>query len=181
MLRPLPLLWISNWDERTKSSLMTHRWRYWPWEERVQTKKEEIVVDRNGGHDLATVVWLEISVHFANWLDIERKIVWSSRRRTSWRRNQWNHHRWMSPSPMEIILIILLSRFLLHRLYATHWLLDTGDTYHICSRNEWFSSLEKLDSGVVIMRNDDACQIVMIGTVRINMFDVVVRDLTDIR
>ena len=45
----------------------------------------------------------------------------------------------------------------------------------------WFSSLEKLGSGVVIMENDIACQIIGIGTVRTKMFDDVVRDLTDVR
>ena len=31
------------------------------------------------------------------------------------------------------------------------------------------------------MRNDNACQMVGIGTVQIKMFDGVVRDLTDVR
>jgi len=64
---------------------------------------------------------------------------------------------------------------------ASEWLLDTAATYHICPRREWFSSLEKLDSGVVIIGNDAACQLIEIGTVRIKMFDGVVRDLTDVR
>jgi len=34
---------------------------------------------------------------------------------------------------------------------------------------------------VVIMGNDDACQMVRIGTVRIKMFDGVVKDLTNVR
>ena len=42
-------------------------------------------------------------------------------------------------------------------LDASEWLLDTGATYHICPRREWFSSLEKLDNGVVIMENDATC------------------------
>ena len=75
----------------------------------------------------------------------------------------------MSPSQMGMILIILRSRSLLHRsvCYADvlEWLLDTGTTYHICPRKEWFSSFEKLDSGVVIMGNDGASRIDRIGTV----------------
>jgi len=46
---------------------------------------------------------------------------------------------------------------------------------------EWFSSLEKLDSGVLIIGNDVAYQMVRIGIIRIKMFDGVVRDLTDVR
>jgi len=34
---------------------------------------------------------------------------------------------------------------------------------------------------MVIMRNDDTCQMVRIGTIRIKMFDGVVRDLIDMR
>ena len=64
---------------------------------------------------------------------------------------------------------------------TSEWLVDIGATYHICPRREWFSSLEKLNSGVVIMRNDAACQIIGISTVQIRMFDDVVRDLTDVR
>jgi len=40
---------------------------------------------------------------------------------------------------------------------ASKWLLDTGATYHTYPRREWFFSLEKLDSGIVIIENDDAC------------------------
>ena len=56
-----------------------------------------------------------------------------------------------------------------------------GAIYHICPRREWFSSLEKLDNGVVIIKNDAACQMVGIGIVRIKMFDGVIRDLMDVR
>jgi len=64
---------------------------------------------------------------------------------------------------------------------ASEWLLDMGATNHICPRKEWFSSLEKLDSGVVIMRNDATCQMIGIDTVRIKMFDDMVRNLKDVR
>jgi len=64
---------------------------------------------------------------------------------------------------------------------ASEWLLDTRATYHIYPRREWFSSLEKLDNNVVIIGNDAACQMIEISTVRIKMFDGVVRDLTDVR
>jgi len=64
---------------------------------------------------------------------------------------------------------------------TSEWLLDTGATYHICLRSKWFSSLEQMDGGVVIMGNDAACQMVWIGTVWIKMFDGVVRDLTGVR
>ena len=52
---------------------------------------------------------------------------------------------------------------------ASEWLLDTRDTYHICPGREWFSSFEKLNSGVVIIGDDEACQMNGIGTIHIKM------------
>ena len=80
----------------------------------------------------------------------------------------------MSPSQMGINLILLLSLSitpLICHSDASEWLLDTGATYHIFPGENGFSSLEKLDSGIVIMKNDVACQIIGISTVRIKMFD----------
>ena len=54
-------------------------------------------------------------------------------------------------------------------------MLDSGATYHVFPRREWFSSFEKIDSGVVIMRNDHSCQVEGVGTVWIKMCDGVVR------
>ena len=42
-------------------------------------------------------------------------------------------------------------------LNASEWMLDSEAVYHVCPRREWFSSVEKLDEGVVIMGNDHAC------------------------
>jgi len=58
-------------------------------------------------------------------------------------------------------------------------MLDSGATYHVCSRREWFSNFENLGEGV-IMGNDHTCQMVGIGTIRIKMFDRVVRELTEV-
>ena len=61
------------------------------------------------------------------------------------------------------------------------WMLDSGATYHVCPRREWFSSFEKIDSGVVIMGNDHSCQVEGVGTVRIKMCDGMVREVDDVR
>jgi len=50
-------------------------------------------------------------------------------------------------------------------------MLDSGATYHVCPRREWFSSFEKLDRGVVIIGNDHAYEIVGISTIQIKIFD----------
>ena len=47
---------------------------------------------------------------------------------------------------------------------ASEWMLDTGSTYHICPRREWFASFEKLD-GMVLMGDDHACHLLWICTI----------------
>ena len=60
-------------------------------------------------------------------------------------------------------------------------MLDSGATYHVCPRREWFSSFEKLvDSGVVYMADNCACQILGIGRIHIKMFDRIIRELNDV-
>ena len=39
----------------------------------------------------------------------------------------------------------------------SEWMLDSGVTYHVYPRREWFSNFEKLDSGVVYMADNRAC------------------------
>ena len=51
--------------------------------------------------------------------------------------------------------------------------LNTGATYHVCPK--WFSSFEKLDGGLVSFRNGHTCHIEGIDSVRIKMFDGMVR------
>ena len=64
---------------------------------------------------------------------------------------------------------------------SSEWLLDSGATYHVCPKREWFSSFENIDGGVVFMGNDHTCQMVGIGIVRMKMFDGAVRELTEVR
>lgn len=79
-----------------------------------------------------------------------------------------------SSSDAEIVLAVSDS-------YAGgRWILDTGATFHISTSKDAFSTYEK-HSGSVLMGNDHACQVMGIGTVRIKMFDGIVRTLTDVR
>ena len=66
--------------------------------------------------------------------------------------------------------------------YSTEWILDSGATYHICPRRDWFSSFQELERGdFVLMGNDHKCSIGGIGTVRIRMSDGVIRELVGVR
>ena len=60
-------------------------------------------------------------------------------------------------------------------------ILDSGDTYHFCFKWEWFASFEKLDGGLVSLGDGHTCQIEGICTVRIKLFDGMVRELKEVR
>jgi len=66
-------------------------------------------------------------------------------------------------------------------LDKTEWILDTGATYHVCLNRAWFSSLEKLDGYFTVMGDDHPCNVKGMGTVRISVFDGIVRELKEVR
>ena len=39
-------------------------------------------------------------------------------------------------------------------LDVSEWILDTGATYYVCPKQDWFTSFEKLDGGLVQMGDD---------------------------
>lgn len=61
------------------------------------------------------------------------------------------------------------------------WLLDSGATWHMTSRREWFHKYESIPGGAVRMGNDHALKIVGIGTIKIKMFDGTVRTIQNVR
>ena len=40
---------------------------------------------------------------------------------------------------------------------VSEWILDAGATYHVCSKQDWFASFEKLNDGMVQMGDDSTC------------------------
>ena len=65
--------------------------------------------------------------------------------------------------------------------YHYDWLIDSGASHHMCLHRNWFSTYQSIDDGVVYMGNDVTCKTVGIGSIRIRMFDGIVRTLTDVR
>jgi hypothetical protein len=65
--------------------------------------------------------------------------------------------------------------------YQEEWQLDSGASHHMCSHRNWFISYQSVDEGVVFMGNGIPCKIVGVGSIRIRMFDGIVRELTDVR
>ena len=61
------------------------------------------------------------------------------------------------------------------------WILDSACTFHMCRNQDWFTTYETVSKGAVLMGNNTPCKIAGIGTVRIRMFDGVVRTLGDVR
>ena len=51
----------------------------------------------------------------------------------------------------------------------------------MCSHRNWFVSYQSVDEGVVFMGNGIPCETVGVGSIRIKMFDGIVRESTDVR
>lgn len=61
------------------------------------------------------------------------------------------------------------------------WILNSGCSYHICSNKKWFTTYRSTDGGTVLMDNNHSCKTVGLGSIRIKMYDGVVRTLMDVR
>jgi len=52
-----------------------------------------------------------------------------------------------------------------HTRHSDVWVLDSGATYHICPKREWFTTYRCVDGGSVSMANGSVCNIVGIGSI----------------
>ena len=41
---------------------------------------------------------------------------------------------------------------------SSEWILDTGAIYHLCPIKEWLTDFRNLESGTVMMGNDQPCR-----------------------
>ncbi|KAG8493216.1 hypothetical protein CXB51_010581 [Gossypium anomalum] len=64
---------------------------------------------------------------------------------------------------------------------SEEWILDSGCTFHMSPNRDWFTTYETMSEGVVLMRNNASCKIVGFGTIKVKMFDGVVRTLSDVQ
>ena len=64
---------------------------------------------------------------------------------------------------------------------SSEWILDTRTTYHLCPIKEWFTDFHNLESGVVVMGNDQPCRTMRIEIIRLKIFDGMVRELKEFR
>ncbi|KAJ4718647.1 Retrovirus-related Pol polyprotein from transposon TNT 1-94 [Melia azedarach] len=61
------------------------------------------------------------------------------------------------------------------------WILDSGASYHICLRREWFTTYEQVDGGNISMANSSVCKAVGIGSIKIRTHDDKFCTLNDVR
>ncbi|KAG8480237.1 hypothetical protein CXB51_024800 [Gossypium anomalum] len=64
---------------------------------------------------------------------------------------------------------------------SEEWILDSGCTFHMIPNRDWFTTYETMSEGVVLMGNNASCKIAGVGTIKVKMFDGVVRTLSDVR
>ena len=61
------------------------------------------------------------------------------------------------------------------------WILDSGCSYHTCPNRDWFVDCQFIDEGFVFLENNMSCKVIGVGTVRIKMFNGIVRTFTNVR
>ncbi|KAG8489027.1 hypothetical protein CXB51_017119 [Gossypium anomalum] len=64
---------------------------------------------------------------------------------------------------------------------SEEWILDSGCTFHMSPNRDWFTTYETVSEGVILMGNNASCKIAGVGTIKVKMFDGVVRTLSDVR
>ncbi|KAG8480600.1 hypothetical protein CXB51_024784 [Gossypium anomalum] len=64
---------------------------------------------------------------------------------------------------------------------SKEWILDSGCIFHMSPNRDWFTTYETVSEGVVLMGNNASCKIAGVGTIKVKMFDGVVRTLSDVR
>ncbi|KAL4309312.1 hypothetical protein GQ457_01G041280 [Hibiscus cannabinus] len=65
--------------------------------------------------------------------------------------------------------------------FADIWLIDSGATYHMTSRREWFHNYEPISGGSVYSCNDHALEIVGVGTIKLKMYDGTIKIVRDVQ
>jgi hypothetical protein len=65
--------------------------------------------------------------------------------------------------------------------HQDEWQLDLGASHHMCSHRNWLFSYQSVDEGVVFIGNGIPCKTIGACSIRIKMFDGIVRELTDVR
>ena len=100
-----------------------------------------------------------------------------------WKRKEENDESKKEASPVEensslVGEVLFVCNILQHQ---DEWILDFGASDHMCPHRSWFSSYQPIDKGVVFIGNNASCKNVGIGSIRVKIFDGVVKTLTGVR
>ena len=63
--------------------------------------------------------------------------------------------------------------------HSKEWIMDSASTFHICPNRELFYYIEELEGGLVYMGNDQTCEILGIGKIKLKLHDETIRFLTE--
>ena len=61
------------------------------------------------------------------------------------------------------------------------WIVDSGATWHMTPRRDWFHTYEPVSEGSVFMGNDHALDIAGVGTIKLKMHDGIIRTIEGVR
>ncbi|KAG8482894.1 hypothetical protein CXB51_024220 [Gossypium anomalum] len=64
---------------------------------------------------------------------------------------------------------------------SEEWILDLGCTFHMSTNQDWFITYETVSECVILMGNNASCKIIGVGTIKVKMFDGVVKTFSDVR
>ncbi|KAG8490246.1 hypothetical protein CXB51_015516 [Gossypium anomalum] len=64
---------------------------------------------------------------------------------------------------------------------SEEWILDSGCTFHMSPNRDWFLTYETVSEGIVLIGNNASCKITGVGTIKVKMFDGVIRTHSDAR
>ncbi|KAG8489014.1 hypothetical protein CXB51_016944 [Gossypium anomalum] len=64
---------------------------------------------------------------------------------------------------------------------SEEWIIDSGYTFHMSPNRDWFTTYESVPECHVLMGNNASCKIAGVGTIKVKMFDRVVRTFSDVR
>ena len=68
-----------------------------------------------------------------------------------------------------------------NNVLSESWVSDSTYSYHRTPKKDWFDTYKPYNGNMVQMGNDATCPVIEIGTVKIKMFDVVVRVLSNVK
>jgi hypothetical protein len=64
---------------------------------------------------------------------------------------------------------------------GSSWVLDSGSTFHICPRRDWFDSFQEVSDETMTLADGSTLSVVGVGAVRFRMWDGMIRTVTDVQ